>query len=148
MVTVGELISNFAAACRVIAPNLRAAQVSWSDSEQYDGWDRIGEALLYSLVLEPCEYQASSQGFEHIKTARYGFDPFDTTINAFIKVTVDGHKARFLALSDDGEGIFDSVRIMEDGVEFKFPISRCLFQYCILKNGKIIAQIQNVDLSL
>jgi hypothetical protein len=147
-VTVGELVENFAATCRAIAPNLRAAQVPWSDAEQYDGWDRISEALLYSLVLEPCEHQAFYQGFEDVKSARYGFYPFDAGINAFIEVAAGSRLGRFLALSDFGEGVFDSVRITEGGMEYKFPISQCVFKYCILKDGNVAAQIQEVDLTL
>jgi hypothetical protein len=62
LVTVAELVLNFAEACRALVPYLGRAVVPRRDQQQYDNWDRIAQALFESLVTDPCAFQAGGRG--------------------------------------------------------------------------------------
>jgi hypothetical protein len=71
VVSVTQLMTNFAEACRSLAPALDFAHVHWRRREErYDNFDRVAEALFFSLVVEPCLFHAGAEGAD---AARYGF---------------------------------------------------------------------------
>ena len=74
LITVTNLVLNFARACRSLVPALERAAVAWQDETQYDNWDRIAEPMFESLVIEPCVYAAVGEENIHtLSIAQYGF---------------------------------------------------------------------------
>ena len=117
-ISVNDLVRNFAAACRAMVPYLDCARVPWADAEQYDNWDRVAEPLFFSLVLEPCLFQAevSFPGLSFIPP-RYGFAPGGE--NVFLRLIAGAsEESRFIGLRsvirpfDHCEGQIDGERVL------------------------------------
>jgi hypothetical protein len=90
-VAVTALVQNFADACRALIPSMETVDVAWKDAEQYDGWDRVAEALFETLVLEPCRYQAIARGLREPRFPQYGFEYHYGEHTAFIEIEGNSH---------------------------------------------------------
>ncbi len=145
--TITELVVNFRNACRAILPMLDRASVPWVDPGQYDGWDRVAEALFESLVLEPCHFQAAHEGFGNpLKVPRYGFYPTDG--RAFINlIASNGLDCPFIRLASGLDPFDDCVGKTEAG-ETVFPIDEVEFSFVVSDENGQRREIKLIDLSL
>jgi hypothetical protein len=141
LVTVTELVRNFASACRAIIPNLERVRVPWRDAEQYDNWDRVAEPLFSTLVVEPCMFQAiRERDLGGLRPARYGF-PLALNCNAWIEVQ-DVSPFPMLDLASVEEP-FDHVRCGQIDRLVPLAIARCSFVYLLRGNR---CRLEAVDL--
>jgi hypothetical protein len=127
IVTVTDLMLNFAHACRGLVPSLDRAVVPWRDGEQYDNWDRVADALFETLVTEPCAFQAVGEGgLAKLRTARYGFGS-NPACNAWVAMQRNGG-ARVIALSSVTTP-FDHVKCEEPTGIVSLEAGRFMFIY-------------------
>ena len=142
VVTVTELVLNFAEACRALIPALDRAEVPWRDAAQYDNWDRIAEPLFETLVTEPCAFQAAGEpGLGSFRLARYGFSAI-VDWNAWVAVEGDG-SSRMIDLSSV-ELPFDHVRCEPDRL---VPLNDASFAFIHCGSDGIPRRLEAVDLA-
>jgi hypothetical protein len=142
IVTVTDLVLNFAAACRALVPSLDRAGVPWRDEEQNDDWGRVAEPLFESLVLEPCAFQAVGEaGQSRLLMARYGFQP-DPACNAWIEVAGDAG-GRMIGLSSVSAP-FDHVCC--EGPAGAVPLGRASFVFVYAAAYGTRGRLKEVDL--
>jgi len=141
VVSVTDLVLNFADACRLLAPALDRAHVPWRDGSQWDNWYRIAEPLFKTLVTEPCAFQAVGEAkLGRLRVARYGFASADS--NAWI--AVEGNPpAKMVDLSSNASP-FDHVRCGEPPRLVPLQDARFVFVYTG-SHGNLV-QLETVDL--
>jgi hypothetical protein len=141
IVTITELVLNFAEACRFLVPSLNRAEVSWRDGAQGPNWDRIAEPLFETLVTEPCAFQAVGEGrLMELRSAVYGFAPAGDC-NAWIIVEGSGRMIDLASV----EVPFDHVRCEELNELVPLEVSRFAFVYD--DGNGIQHRIEAVDLA-
>lgn len=141
-VTVTDLMSNFADACRCLVPSLDRASVPWRDGEQYDNWDRIAIGLFETLVTEPCAFQAvGGNDLTRLRIARYGFAS-EVGCNAWV-ASESNPDARVITLSSLAKP-FDHVLFEEPIGIVPLESNRFIFVYDV---GDGVQWLENVDLS-
>lgn len=142
VVTVTDLVLNFAEACSALVPALDRAEVPWRDESQYDNWDRIAEPLFESLVTEPCAFHAVGEGgLGKLRLARYGFS-IAGDCNAWIAVEGDG-SARMIDLSSVALP-FDHVRCEPNRL---MPLKDVRFAFVYNGWDGIPRRLKTVDLA-
>jgi hypothetical protein len=115
VVTVTDLVLNFAAACRALVPSLELAEVPWQDGRQYDNFHRVAEPLFLTLVTEPCAFQAGGEtGAGKLQLARYAYGDAEGD-TGWIVVSGVG---RLISLASV-EAPFDYVRCGEGMLSFR-----------------------------
>ena len=142
MISVTDLVHNFADACRALVPMLERAEVPWRDDTKYDNWDRISGPLFASFVTEPCGYHVGDFGNLHI--AGYDFHGRSPTWTAYVAV-VGPEPRRFIGLSSVNapfdrvlaESVDGDAAIPLEGAQFVFVVER--------PSGKQIVEV--VDLA-
>jgi hypothetical protein len=145
--TVTNLVLNFGEACRSLVPSLDRAGVAWSDSDQYDNWDRIAEALFESLVTEPCRFQASEIGLDKLQWDKYGFD-ISPSANAFISVAIPGTTDCKLISLVSKDQPFGHVRAVGVSGEIIAPITQCDFAFVMIGHTGKQYRLTEIDLGL
>jgi hypothetical protein len=145
--TVTNLVLNFGDACRALVPCLDRALIAWCNSNQYDNWDRIAEALFESLVAEPCRFQASEIGLGALQLSKYGFDSCSSA-NAFISVvTPHSTDCKLISLVSQGQP-FSHVRAIGTSGEIVAPITQCDFAFVVTDPTGKQCRFTELDLGL
>lgn len=135
LVSVTQLMANFAEACRLLGPALDFARIPWRrPEERYDNFDRVAEALFVSLVVEPCLFYADAEG---TNAARYGFSYDDPPVAC---VLVNG-TFRFVELETTSQP-FDTVS-HEQG---HLPLAGTTFSF-VIREASATREFHSIDLS-
>lgn len=142
IITVTDLILNFAEACRALVPSLNRAEVLWGDGQQGNNWDRVAEALFRTLVSEPCAFHAvGEEGAAKLQILPYGFSP-SSECNAWFTVE-DGRPDRMVDLASVGHP-FDHVRC---GDPLRLvPLTSARFAFVHDNGGGLQMRVDAVDL--
>jgi hypothetical protein len=143
IVSVTQLVLNFAQACRSLIPAMDFAHVPWGDLDAYDNWDRVAEPLFETLVVEPCLYQAApNERLAGTRFSRYGFGK--DVAPAYL--LVDG-RFRFVKFSTNVSPFdvvsFQDVLTFQDG---DAPLNTAVFSF-VIEDGGVRQEIQTVDLA-
>lgn len=142
MVSVTQLVLNFAQACRSLIPAMEFALVPWQRPDAYDNWDRVAKPLFETLVVEPCLYQAApDERLVGTRFSRYGFSR--DVAPAYLLID---RRFRFVELSTTNNP-FDTVHF-EGLVTFEggyVPLDRATFSFVVEVGDRI--EIQTVELT-
>lgn len=112
--TPSELVGVFRDALAVVAPVLERARISHLDSEAYDDWDRVAEALFASIVARSVEFSREAQDVR--------LDPYALRLPSYAGrpcVIVrdrsrDGERFIFYSIGSTSSA-FDTVRVLREG---------------------------------
>lgn len=128
IVSVTDLVRNFASACHALTPMLDKAGVPWRDEAKWDNWDRVSEPLFRSLVTEPCAFEAVGEAnLGRLYIAGYDFEA-NPENNAYIAVEDEGRLLPMTGLLSVHEP-FDYVRCSLAGEEELFLLKYADFAF-------------------
>lgn len=131
VVSVGDLVHNFAKALVALTPYADRAFVAWG-SEPYDNWERIAEALFESLVTEPLVYGAhEGYGISGLSFPAHDYEFKDQQHTAYIQVSnAELESVGKLKSIDISDPTIIKVSVTETpGVAHLFPLDSCIFAF-------------------